>query len=182
MLRCDNGPELVCAALTRWCADRVGIAFIDPGCPWQNPWVESFNGRFRDECLNLNHFRSLLEARVVITDWRHEYNTLRPHSALRYQTPAAYAAGCAHTHPTRELPKDPGPIDGDRSPVPRTVTISLPPDRTEALLSELGGVDALLTLSAQRAVSVQPPGDVVPLRSREGKPPPWRPRGCPPRC
>jgi putative transposase len=97
-VRCDNGPELICAALADWCGDRVGITFIDPGCPWQNPWIESFNGRLRDECLNLNHFALLLEARVVVEDWRQEYNHLRPHSSLGYRTPASYAAGCTHQH------------------------------------------------------------------------------------
>jgi putative transposase len=75
-----------------------GLSFIDPGCPWQNPYVESFHGRLRDECLNLHHFAMLLEAKVVIDDWRAEYNTVRPHSALGYQPPARYAAHCTHQH------------------------------------------------------------------------------------
>lgn len=95
-IRCDNGPELVCVALANWCDDRTGIIFIDPGCPWQNPWVESFHSRLRDECLNLNHFRTVLEAQVVIGDWRIEYNHVRPHSALGYATPAHYAGNCTH--------------------------------------------------------------------------------------
>jgi transposase InsO family protein len=77
-IRCDNGPELICQALADECAGRVGLSFIDPGCPWQNPYVESFHGRLRDECLNLHHFAMLLEAKVVIDDWRAEYNTVRP--------------------------------------------------------------------------------------------------------
>ena len=95
-LRCDNGPELICAALAEWCHQRTGICFIDPGCPWQNPWIESFHSRLRDECLNLNHFRTVLEAHVVIGDWREEYNHVRPHSSLSYLTPAGYAETCTH--------------------------------------------------------------------------------------
>ncbi len=105
-LRCDNGPELVCSALADWCGQRTGITFIDPGCPWQNPWIESFHSRLRDECLNLNHFRTILEAQVVITDWRQEYNHDRPHSSLQYLTPASYAANCTHQH-HHELSKTP---------------------------------------------------------------------------
>jgi transposase InsO family protein len=97
-IRCDNGPELVSATLADWCRGRTGLRFIDPGSPWQNPYVESFHGRLRDECLNLNHFAMLLEAKVVIDDWRDEYNRVRPHSALSYQPPAQYAAHCTHQH------------------------------------------------------------------------------------
>ena len=102
-IRCDNGPQLICAALADRCAQHTGIVFIDPGCPWQNPWIESYNSRLRDECLNLNHFRTVLEARVVIGDWRHEYTDIRPHSSLNYLTPAAYAAVCTHRHNHQEL-------------------------------------------------------------------------------
>jgi putative transposase len=101
-IRCDNGPELICQALADECAGRVGLSFIDPGCPWQNPYVESFHGCLRDECLNLHHFAMLLEAKVVIDDWRAEYNTVRPHSALGYQPPARYAAHCTHQHQQQE--------------------------------------------------------------------------------
>jgi putative transposase len=72
------------------------ITFIEPGAPWQNPWVESFNGRMRDECLEIKDFATLLEARVIIGDWRHAYNHDRPHSSLHYQAPAVYAATCIH--------------------------------------------------------------------------------------
>jgi putative transposase len=65
--------------------------FIDPGCPWQNAWIESFNGRLRDELLNGELFDSLLEAQVVIEDWRIDYNTRRPHSSLGMLTPDEYA-------------------------------------------------------------------------------------------
>jgi putative transposase len=96
MLRCDNGPELACAAMADWARERVGLHFIPPGEPWRNGYVEAFNSRIRDECLNINIFWSLAHARVVISDWKEDYNTRRRHSSLCYQPPAAYAAGCVH--------------------------------------------------------------------------------------
>jgi transposase InsO family protein len=96
VLRCDNGPELACAAMAAWAGERVGLWFIPPGEPWRNGYIESFNSRVRDECLNINIFWSLVHARVVITDWKHEYNHHRRHSALGYQTPARYAAAWTH--------------------------------------------------------------------------------------
>ena len=96
VLRCDNGPELACAAMADWAGDRVGLSFIPPGEPWRNGYVESFNSRVRDECLNINIFWSLTHARVVIADWKDEYNHHRRHSALGYQAPARYAAVCTH--------------------------------------------------------------------------------------
>jgi putative transposase len=94
-IRCDNGPELTAHAIKDWCRyTRTTTAFIDPGSPWQNAYVESFNARARDELLDLEQFDSLAEARVVIDDWRHDYNTHRPHSALANQTPEAFARSC----------------------------------------------------------------------------------------
>ena len=88
-LRCDNGPELIANTLREWCRfSRIGISYIEPGSPWENPYVESFNGRVRDELLNIEEFGSLLEAQVVVEDWRIEYNTYRPHGALGGLTPA----------------------------------------------------------------------------------------------
>ena len=92
VLRCDNGPELACTAMADWAGERVGLAFIPPGEPWRNGYIESFNGRLRDECLNIELFWSLAHARVIITDWKNEYNHHRRHSALGYQAPARYAA------------------------------------------------------------------------------------------
>ncbi|MFI2473895.1 IS3 family transposase [Nocardia xishanensis] len=96
VLRCDNGPELAAAAMAEWAGERIGLAFIPPGQPWRNGYIESFNGRLRDECLNINSFWSLTHARVVISDWKDEYNHRRRHSALGYRTPAGYAATCIH--------------------------------------------------------------------------------------
>ena len=92
-LRSDNGPEFVSRALLAWIVDQgAGTALIDPGKPWQNGTGESFNGKFRDECLSLEWFRSRAEARVTIEAWRRHYNEVRPHSSLGYLTPAAFAA------------------------------------------------------------------------------------------
>lgn len=91
-LRCDHGPELTAHALRDWCRfTGTGTSYIEPGSPWENAYVESFNGRLRDELLAVEQFGSLLEAQVVIEDWRVEYNTQRPHSSLGWLSPAAYA-------------------------------------------------------------------------------------------
>jgi len=96
-LRMDNGPELIAWALRDWCRlAGLGTIYIQPGSPWENPFIESFNGRARDELLNITEFGSITEARVVIEDWRNEYNTWRPHSSLGGLTPAEYAAQCTH--------------------------------------------------------------------------------------
>jgi putative transposase len=98
-VRMDNGPELIAWILRDWCRLRgLGTIYIEPGSPWENPWIESFNGRVRDELLNITEFGSLIEARVLIEDWRNEYNTWRPHSSLGGLTPAEYAAQCEHQH------------------------------------------------------------------------------------
>ncbi len=91
-LRMDNGPELVAWALRDWCRlSGVATSYIEPGSPWENPWIESFNGRLRDELLNVEEFGSLLEAQVLVEAWRIEYNTWRPHSSLSDLTPTEFA-------------------------------------------------------------------------------------------
>jgi len=88
-VRCDNGPEMVAKALRQWLAGLgTRPLYIEPGSPWENGYCESFNGKLRDECLNLEIFYSLKEARIVIEQWRRHYNTVRPHSALGYRPPA----------------------------------------------------------------------------------------------
>lgn len=88
----DNGPEFVSKVLDEW-GYRHGLRldFIDPGKPQQNAYIESFNGKFRDECLNEHWFLSMRHAREVIEDWRQEYNDVRPHSSLGYLTPSQFA-------------------------------------------------------------------------------------------
>jgi putative transposase len=91
-IRSDNGPEFTAKAVREWLG-RIGVRtlFIEPGSPWENGYVESFIGKLRDELLNGEIFDTLLEARVVIEDWRREYNLVRPHSSLGYRPPAPEA-------------------------------------------------------------------------------------------
>lgn len=92
-LRSDNGPEFVSHAILDWLArQQIDTALIDPGKPWQNGADESFNGKFRDECLSLEWFRSRTEARVVIETWRRHYNHVRPHQSLEDLTPIEFKA------------------------------------------------------------------------------------------
>ena len=87
-IRCDNGPEFIAQATRRFLADAtIKTLYIDPGSPWQNGYCESFNGRFRDELLNLEVFASTPEARVLSEKWRRDYNEHRPHGTLGYRTP-----------------------------------------------------------------------------------------------
>ncbi len=86
VLRSDNGPEFISEAMADWAGTRTGLSYIPPGSPWRNGYVESFNSRIRDECLNINSFYSLLHAQVIIGDWKDEYNHHRRHSSLGYLT------------------------------------------------------------------------------------------------
>lgn len=91
-IRSDNGPEFVAKAVQDWLEKKkCGALFITPGSPWENPYIESFNGKFRDECLNREIFLNGREAQIIIEQWRQDYNTLRPHSSLGYLTPKEYA-------------------------------------------------------------------------------------------
>ena len=92
-IRSDNGPEFVAKAVREWLA-RLGTEtlFIEPGSPWENGYIESFNGKLRDELLNGEIFYTLTEARVLIEMWRRHYNQVRPHSSLGYRPPAPEAA------------------------------------------------------------------------------------------
>jgi putative transposase len=95
----DNGTELTSNAILSWTTDAgVDWHYIDPGKPVQNAFIESFNGRLRDEFLNETLFTSLMQARLALEEWRRDYNTVRPHSRLRWLTPAAYAAQFSPQH------------------------------------------------------------------------------------
>ncbi|MGJ6127240.1 IS3 family transposase [Mycolicibacterium sp. Y3] len=98
VLRMDNGPEFISQALQQFCDGRFGMSYIPPGTPWNNGHIESFNNRLRKECLNRNHWNTLLEARVVIGDFKDDHTRRHRHSALGYRTPAEYAAACRCTH------------------------------------------------------------------------------------
>jgi putative transposase len=87
-IRSDNGPEFIADIIREWITDKkVETIYIDPGCPWQNPFVESFHSRFRNDCLNREMFLNLLDAKVAIGDWRDKYNDRRPHSGIAYRSP-----------------------------------------------------------------------------------------------
>ena len=88
-IRSDNGPEFTSKAVREW-LPKVGVKtlFIEPGSPWENGYIESFNGKLRDELLNREIFYSLKEVQILTERWRREYNTLRPHSSLGYRPPA----------------------------------------------------------------------------------------------
>jgi transposase InsO family protein len=105
-IRSDNGSEFTAQIVREW-LQRIGVKtlFIEPGSPWENGYVESFNGKFRDECLNREIFYTLTEAKVLIERWRREYNVFRPHSSLGYRPPAPAAItplpiGSAPLHPS----------------------------------------------------------------------------------
>ena len=88
-IRSDNGPEFTAKAIRKW-LNSLGVKtlFIEPGSPWENGYIESFNGKLRDELLNREVFTTLTEARILVERWRQEYNQVRPHSALGYRPPA----------------------------------------------------------------------------------------------
>ena len=130
MIVSDNGTELTSNAILAWCAEhKLQWHYIAPGKPMQNAFVESFNGRMRDELLNETLFRDLDHARAVVADWAVDYNTERPHSALGYQTPAAYAerlttatdrnAALCQGYAQRSVaPSTPNGVSTKRTPVP----------------------------------------------------------------
>jgi len=91
-IRSDNGPEFIAHAIGDWLQEnKIETIYIRPGSPWENGHIESFHDKFRDECLNREIFGSLLEAKVLVQQWTIDYNTKRPHSSLRYQTPQEVA-------------------------------------------------------------------------------------------
>ena len=99
-IRMDNGPELTANALRDWCRfSESGSVYIEPGSPWENPFIESFNGKLRDELLNVEAFETLLEAQVLAEDFRIEYNTYRPHSSLGGLTPFEFAEQWRQSQP-----------------------------------------------------------------------------------
>lgn len=103
-VRFDNGPEFIAAAIRDWCRfSGAGAVYIEPGSPWQNPFVESFIGKARDELFAREVFHSVFEARVLYSDWRDIYNRRRPHSSIGYLAPAVFAAMLASGPPTAPM-------------------------------------------------------------------------------
>ena len=130
-IRSANGSEFIAKALQHWLAEnKIKTIYIEPDSPWQNGFVESFHGRFRDECLKREQLWTLTEARVVIEDFRIKYNQKRPHSKLGYQTPARFAANLSPAlAPVRPAePGLPSARDGQPPSVVSTSTNHL--DRT----------------------------------------------------
>ena len=136
-LRSDNGPEFVSKALLSWIvAQGIGTALIEPGKPWQNGVTESFNGKFRDECLSLEWFRSRAEAKVIIETWRKHYNEVRPHSSLGYLTPNAFAALEADAAPRHATGRS-AAVHGASAPRPVA-----PPPRKRQMQQAAGAVSS----------------------------------------
>ena len=99
-LRSDNGSEFLSRAILRWLAhENIETALIDPGKPWQNGTNESFNGKFRDECLSMEWFRNRVDAKIVIESWRQHYNEVRPHSSLANLTPIQFKQQLSQPRP-----------------------------------------------------------------------------------
>ena len=120
-IRCDNGPELTANALKDWCRfSQAGSAYIEPGSPWQNPYVESFGSRIRDELLAVELFSCLAEAQVLVEDWRTDYNRNRPHSALGMMTPVAFNVGYRTAH--RAASEHLSPLGGSEQWLTQTTT------------------------------------------------------------
>jgi transposase InsO family protein len=104
-IRSDNGPEFIAGAIKQWLGEQgVETLYIEPGSPWENGYVESFNGKLRDDVLDRELFYSVKEAKVIVEDWRLDYNNHRPHSGLGYMTPAEFASSCiASASPAAQL-------------------------------------------------------------------------------
>jgi transposase InsO family protein len=158
-LRSDNGPEFIAKAVQTWLAKQgVKTHYIDPGSPWQNAFGESFNDKLRDECLNMEVFASLTEAKVILERWRRYYNHERPHSSLGYLTPREYKTRWASIQ-AGPLPPDPrslshsGPPDGQESQKERQSDLPCPSVRPPA--TALGALSSG-ALSSGRARSSVP--------------------------
>lgn len=107
-ITCDNGTEFTARHFDAWAYDRgVGVDFIDPGRPTQNGFIESFNGKLREECLNTHWFESFEHAQATIAEWVRDYNEARPHSGLDNLTPVAYTARVMGISEDRLLPEAP---------------------------------------------------------------------------
>jgi len=119
-LRSDNGSEFIAQVVQRWLEGKqIKTIYIEPGSPWQNGFVESFHGRFRDECLNREQLWTLTETRVVVDDYRQQYNQVRPHSRLGYESPAVFAArSCPSPAPVGLCP----PCAGDGQETSKNIT------------------------------------------------------------
>ena len=123
-IRSDNGPEFIAHAIRDWLG-RTGVEalYIEPGAPWENGYAESFHSRLRDELLNREIFDNLRTARAFARTWKEDYNHVRPHSSLGYQTPAAFGAACAAAVFAALSPQQHTPIPGSNTK-PTTLVLS----------------------------------------------------------
>jgi len=155
-LRSDNGPEFVSKVLLSWIvAQGINTALIEPGKPWQNGVAESFNGKFRDECLSLGWFRSRAEAKVLIEEWRRHFNEVRPHSCLNYLTPNEFVARGARPAPRHAMGRV-AAVCGASAPRARCSTV---PPRAHA-----ANRDSRLKLTVVRRIQAgQPARDDRPI-------------------
>jgi putative transposase len=131
-IRCDNGPELTAHALKDWCRlGRTGSAYIEPGSPWENPFVESFNARVRDELLTVELFSCLAEAQVLVEAWRCDYNQHHPHSALGMKTPARFAQAWRENPENTRLIIPGAPAEDRRTPQNAPVDTDITENRAD---------------------------------------------------
>ena len=115
-LRSDNGPEFISRAILRWVTEaQIDTAYIDPGKPWQNGSNESFNGKFRDECLGMQWFKNRIDAKILIEEFRRQFNEVRPHSSLGQLTPAEFKQKLSTMTRSQPSPKYSGPEKAGRS-------------------------------------------------------------------
>ena len=106
-VRSDNGPEFISRAILRWVTEaNIDTAHIDPGKPWQNGSNESFNGKFRDECLSMQWFKNRIDAKILIEEFRRQFNEVRPHSSLGQLTPVEFKKQLLTTDPNPAISKD----------------------------------------------------------------------------
>lgn len=155
-LRSDNGPEFVAQKLKAWLADAgTQTHYIEPGSPWQNGFGESFHSRLRDECLNVEVFATLAEARVVIELWRREYNQERPHSSLGYRTPVELrrAWEVEHASAPRLSLAPCGLTEADNNQGQTPPTRNLPPS-VQPPAAALGALSSVALPSEQAPVTV----------------------------
>jgi transposase InsO family protein len=121
-VRSDNGPEFIATAVGLYLSRAdASVKYVAPGSPWENGYAESFHGRLRDELLNTELFTDVIHAQVLADRWRSDYNHRRPHSALKYQTPAAFAATLTEP-PVGAAPLPPARSASDSSPQPTLIT------------------------------------------------------------
>lgn len=128
-IRLDNGPEFTSRCFVAWAEQkRIPLVFIQPGKPVQNSYIESFNGRFRDECLNANWFENLMDAQRKIELWRQDYNQRRPHSALAYRTPEAFAREFSPSPSCRVIEQSGAPVKDSLSARKNRTSLTGAPD------------------------------------------------------